>query len=840
MTNAASPTGSSGGAPLLVNGLISGINTSSVISALLESYQIPITNLQGQQQSLNSQASDYQAINTDLQSLQNAANALNMQNNWNLATATSSDSAVASAAASPGAVNGSMSFTVNQLAQANLLISSGSAASTGSVVTSSPTLFLATGGASLGLSSFSGTSALGVGSHSIQVTQSSSAATINGSSGLASSTTISSGTNDTLNLTVGGTGYTLTLASGSYSPSGLVSAINAAASAAGAPVTASLTASGALKLSTTEQGSAASLTLNTSDAAASLGLTAGTTASGTDGVVTVDGTSTTLSSLNPGGTVTLNAPNGTISATLSSSPGTSGSLLTAGTANAAAVSTGNGSLSSVVSAIASSGLGVTAQAVQQSSGSYLLQVGATNTGLSGSVSIDPTAFSSGVLGSMSTIAQAQDAEVSVGASGAGYQLSSSTNTFSNLMQGTAITVNQTGQTTVTVTPDAAGAANKVSTLVNAANQVLSDIQKYAGYNEQTKTGGPLMGSSVLTNLQNSILSAFGTATGTSGLANGQALGITVGPQGTLVFDQNTFEQKYSANPSQVANLFTQGGTFTPTTNATAGEVSFVYAGTQTRPGTYDVTVSHSATQATDTGASLSGGATTAAENLTITQGQSSTKYAVSSGESLASIAAGLDAAFGNQQMSLTAQVVNNGTQLQITSNGYGSGSSFSVASSNTASGTTGLAGGTANSASSFAGTDVRGTINGVAATGSGQVLAAPTTDPTLQGLSVLVNASSITSLTDLGSITYAPGLAQQLSAIADQAANASSGAITTTIQSLQNEATGLNGQIANYQQLESQQATVLHNEFAKMEATLGNLKSESSSLSSSISQLPGF
>ncbi|MDA8295482.1 MAG: flagellar filament capping protein FliD [Actinomycetota bacterium] len=838
MTSPMSSTSASSSAPLMVNGMISGINTSSVISALLESYQIPITNLQDQQKSLNSEASDYQAINTDLQSLQSAANALNMNNTWNLATATSSDSSVASATASPGAINGSLSFTVNQLAQANMLVSTDGAASTGTVVTSSPTLFLATGGAALGFSSFSGTSALGVGSHSIQVTQSSSAATVAGSGPLGASSTISSA-NNALSLTVGSNTYNLTLTSGTYSPSGLVSAINAAASSAGAGVTASLTSSGALQLATTDQGSGASLTVN-SATTAPLGLTAGATATGTNAVVSVDGTATTLSLIQPGGAVTLNTPSGTISATVASAPGASGSLVSAGTANAAVVSTGNGSLSSVVSAIAGSGLGVTAQAVEQNSGSYLLQVGATATGLAGSVSLDTSGLTSGVLGSMATVAQAQDAQVSVGSGSAGYQLSSSTDTFKNLLQGTAVTVSGTGQATVTVSPDASGEASKVSALVSAANQVLADIQKYAGYNEQTKTGGPLMGSSVLTNLQNTILSAFASAAGTSGLANGQALGITVGSKGTLSFDQTTFEQKYAANPSQVAALFTQGGTFAPSSSGSPGEVSFVYAGTQTQPGSYDVTVSHSATQATDTGATLSGGATTAAENLTITQGSATAKYAVSSGESLSAVAAGLNAAFGSQQLSLTAEVINNGTQLQITSNDYGSAATFSVSSSSTAAGTTGLGGGTANSPASFAGTDVVGTINGVAATGSGQVLAAPTSDPTLQGLSVLVNASNITSSTDLGSFTYAPGLAQQLAAITDQAANVTSGAITTTIQGLQQEATGLNGQITNYQNMESQQQTVLQNEFAKMEATLGNLKSESSSLASSIAQLPGF
>ena len=67
MTVAASSSSSAGGTPALVdNGLVSGLNTQAIIQALMTSYQEPITDLQNQQSTLNSQAADYQAINKDL------------------------------------------------------------------------------------------------------------------------------------------------------------------------------------------------------------------------------------------------------------------------------------------------------------------------------------------------------------------------------------------------------------------------------------------------------------------------------------------------------------------------------------------------------------------------------------------------------------------------------------------------------------------------------------------------------------------------------------------------------------------------------------------------------
>ncbi len=838
MTTSTTSVGSGSTPPLIVNGLISGINTPQVIQALLQSYQIPITNLQNEQSSLGSQSADYQTINSDFQALVTAAQAIGTPSSWNLMAATSSDASVASATASPGAQQGTASFTVDQLAQGNVLASAGGVSSTGSVVTSASSLLLATGGAAVGFSGLSASSTLALGSHAIAVTQSSAAASVTGGTPLAASSTVTAGTNDTLALSVGGTAYTLTLAPGAgETPSALVASVNAAAKAAGAGVTASLSSTGALQLSTTEQGSAATLSVTGGTALATLGLTTGQSGTGVDAVVTVDGTSTTLSAINPGAQVSLAAPAGTITATLASAPGLAGSLVTAGSVTADNVATSGGTLSSVVSAINNAGLKMTASAVQDAAGQYLLQVSANGTGLAGSASVDTTAFSGGPLGQLNTITAAQDALVSVGSTG-GYQLSSSSDVFGSIIAGTSVTVAATGAATVTVTQDATGEAAKVSGLVNAANQVLADIKQYAGYNSATKTGGPLMGSSVLENLQQQVLSLVASSGGSSGYGNALTAGISLTSTGSLTFDQAKFESAFTANPSAVSALFAQGGTFTPASSPYAGGVSFVYAGNATAPGSYAVSVSHSATQATDTGAALGATTVSAAETLSVTQSGATASYTTTAGESLSQIASGLDQQFASKGLSLNASVLSSGTQLQLTSTAYGSAASFQVTSTNTASGTTGLGGPTAGTAASFAGTDVAGTINGVAATGTGQVLAAPTTDPTLAGLSLLVTTPGITSATPIGSFAYQPGLAQQLQTLADGASNPITGSITATIKGLTAQSSGLDSQIANYIQVEASQQRLLQNEFATMEATLGTLKNQSAQISSAIAQLP--
>lgn len=830
--------GTGTGNPLMVNGLISGITTPKVIQALLQGYQVPINNLSRQQATLQAKVTDYRALSTDFQAVLTAAQTMARASQWDLATATTSNSAVATAVASAGAQTGSLSFTVNQLAQANVLASSQGVSSEGQAVTSSASLLVATGGAAVGFGTLSAGSGLALGSHTITVSQSSAAAAVTGGSALGASTTITA-TNDTLALTVDGTPYTLTLASGSYTPSALVTAVDAAARTAGAPVEASVAPTGAIRISSDRQGSAAAIGVTGGTAAAALGLTAGQAGTGADAVVTVDGAKTTLSSITPGMAVTLAAPgSATITATVATAPDAAGALVAAGTVQAADVSTGSGSLSQVVAAINAAGLAATASAVRVSSGAYILQVSANKTGQAGSVSVDPNAFAGSPLGKMQTIAQAQDATVSVGGA-SGYTLSSSTDTFANLLAGTAVTVASTGQATVTVSPDAAAEATRVQGLVTAANKALGDIQKYAGYTTASKRGGPLMGSAVLTGLKNEILTVFGSVAGTSSLGDLANAGVTLTKAGTIDFTKDKFTTAFVADPSQVADLFTQGGTYAPSGSANAGDVSFVAAGNATAAGTYAVAVSRSATQAVDTGGVLSGGAVSTGETLTVQMGSATATYSTTAGESLGAVVTGLNRAFAGAGLSLTAQKVTGATSLEIVSNGYGSAASFTVTSTASGTGTTGLGGATPGSAAAFAGTDVAGTIGGVTATGQGQFLTAPTGAP-LDGMAVRVAASGISTTTPLGTVSYRPGVAQQLVTAMTGATNAVTGSITAAIKSLAQQATGLNGQISRYVGLERSQQAVLQQEFTTMETTLGKLKNESSMLTSQLAKLPGF
>jgi flagellar hook-associated protein 2 len=827
-----SPTGGSTSGstpPIAISGLVSGIDTTSLINALLAAYQQPQVNLEHQQTAVQTQIADWQAINSKLAALQTASDAINSLSDWSVVTASSSNTAVATATGGSGATPGSISFTVNQLAAADTVASSGTVSSTSAIVTSAPDFLLSQGGGALGFTSLA-SSGLSLGSHTVSVTQASAAATTTGSVALAPSTTIQSGVNDTFQVSIDGVAHTYTLSAGTYTPAQLAAAVS---SASGGSLNATVNGAGEMLVATTEQGSAASLQITGGTSLGALGLSPmGSATTGVDGIVSVDGTSTTLTSLKAGQSVSLpSGTGGSITAVLSGGVST-------GSLTATDVSTGNGSLSSVISAINNAGTGITATAVQTGTSSYVLQLASKSTGVASNLSVDTSAFSSSTLGSLNTITAGADAKLTVGGTG-GYTVDSASNTVTGLLPGVTVNLASTSSSPVTITStaDATTMANDVQALVTAANGALTAIQQYGGYNATTKQAGPLLGNPILQSIEQSIYSSVASAVGPNGLSSGTA-GVTIDSQtGQIDFNQSTFTSAYQANPNGVAALFSKGGTLAPAGPAKAGDVSLLYAADGTLPGSYNVTISQSAAQATDTGAVLAGGTITGAETLTVQMGGTSVNYAASAGASLASIAAGLNSAFASSNLALTATLVNSGQQLQITSNQYGSASSFQVTSTATGAGQTGLAS-TAGTPQTFTGVDVAGTINGVAATGSGQVLTAPSSDPTLAGLSLLVTTAGVTSSTSLGTFTYTPGLGGQLAAAAWSASNPVNGGVTTTIQGLQTEYQNLGTQITSYNPLIASEKLMLQQEFQTMETQLGNLKSQGDFLSTQIAQLP--
>jgi len=538
--------GSNGSAPSL-SGLQSGINTQQVVAELMAVAAQPQQSLMANQQGDTTRITAYQALNTALQSVSTDAYNLSLPTNWQQTAATSSNAAVATATSAPGAVGGAFTFTVNNLATSASLISTAAVASTSTNVTSGNLLLSEASG--LGFSALAGDQTLATGAHTLTVTTATTGATVTGSTALGTTTTITAGLNDTLTYTLDGAAKSLTLAAGTYSASQLAGAVQTASNG---DFTAQVNGNGQLQLVSTAQGSAHSATINGGDGLATLGMTGGTTGTGTDGAVSLDGgPSVTVSDAHAGAQITFTSgAGGTVTATLSGG-------ITAGSSTLTNVSTGDGSLASVVSAINAAGAGMAAAAVNVGSAGYRLQLTSSSTGAAASPTLGSASFT-GTLGALSWLQPGQDASLTVGSGANAYKVTSATNQVSGTLPGVTMTLVSASATPVTITvgPDASGMAAKVQAMVSDINSVITQAQSATSFvpNNAAATG-PLIGDATVEGLLSGLTQALTGSVPGSALDDASAIGITVNNDGTLAFDSTKFESAMASNPQGVIDLF---------------------------------------------------------------------------------------------------------------------------------------------------------------------------------------------------------------------------------------------------------------------------------------------
>lgn len=227
---------------------------------------------------------------------------------------------------------------------------------------------------------------------------------------------------------------------------------------------------------------------------------------------------------------------------------------TIGSTTITAAQYGDGSLSSVVTAINASDSGVSAAAVQVAAGSYKLQLTSKATGDSSVFTVDATNLAS--LGNFNGIVtQGTNAQIQVGTGAGAYTVSSASNTITSLMPNVTLTLKGTGAATITVDADVDAMAEKISALVTAVNGAITSIKSQSGYDANTKTGGIFLSDQIARTLQQSLTNAITSSVSASTLVSGGFAGLTIGKDGLFTFDKTKFTASYTNNPEAVKSLF---------------------------------------------------------------------------------------------------------------------------------------------------------------------------------------------------------------------------------------------------------------------------------------------
>ncbi|WP_242472983.1 flagellar filament capping protein FliD [Blastococcus sp. TML/M2B] len=202
---------------------------------------------------------------------------------------------------------------------------------------------------------------------------------------------------------------------------------------------------------------------------------------------------------------------------------------------------GTATLAEAAAAINAAGLGVTATAVKVSDTGYRLAITSTTTG-------DASAFTAT---GFTTATQGRNAQITVGDAATGYSMTSATNTFSDLVPGTTITVTKPETAvTVDVTPDPAAVAAKVESLVSAVNGLLDSIKSYT---DAGSSAAALKGNATLRQLGTQVLDVLAFAVGGDGSAS--QIGLQLSKDGRYVFDKTVFTDKLTSDPALAQRMF---------------------------------------------------------------------------------------------------------------------------------------------------------------------------------------------------------------------------------------------------------------------------------------------
>jgi|JI81BgreenRNA_FD_contig_71_900711_length_3857_multi_3_in_0_out_0_4 flagellar hook-associated protein 2 len=194
------------------------------------------------------------------------------------------------------------------------------------------------------------------------------------------------------------------------------------------------------------------------------------------------------------------------------------------------------------------GRGLSATVVKGDAGSVLV-LNAANSGSAGAVSVT----SSGTIGTFAAgigiTTAAADAVVKVD----GVTRTSSSNRLTDLIAGVTLDLNKAEDNTtfsLEIAADNSNVRTAVQGFVAAYNSALGSLRSVSAFNPETRTGGPLVGDSVVRGLQQTLRGVVGGA-----FSELSALGVRSAKDGSLTLDAAKFDQALASSPTAVSDLF---------------------------------------------------------------------------------------------------------------------------------------------------------------------------------------------------------------------------------------------------------------------------------------------
>ncbi len=136
----------------------------------------------------------------------------------------------------------------------------------------------------------------------------------------------------------------------------------------------------------------------------------------------------------------------------------------------------------------------------------------------------------------------------------GIQITRSSNTIDDLVEGLTVKLKQEGQTTVTIKQDNSKLLEGMEKFVNEYNKLVQGFTESTKFDKTSKEAGLFQGNSSIRAAATMLKDALILTTSKDGKTIG-SFGLELQRDGTIKFDKNKFEEKLKEDPKQVEDFF---------------------------------------------------------------------------------------------------------------------------------------------------------------------------------------------------------------------------------------------------------------------------------------------
>jgi flagellar hook-associated protein 2 len=471
--------------------------------------------------------------------------------------------------------------------------------------------------------------------------------------------------------------------------------------------------------------------------------------------------------------------------------------------------------------------GIQARVVRTGDDAHRLVVTSTTTGAASRFSFDtdleaflvedPDAPGEQVVAGQ-LLRQGQDAMLSMG----DLEITRSSNTIDDLVDGVSLRLTGTGDLTVHIDQDVEVASKKVKALVDGMNAVLGELSKQSASSAEAGSRGPLSSDPLVRTLAMDLRATISQTTVDDGPFRTMSdLGISLTRDGEITLDETRLTAAITEDPQAVGRLL---GRTTSTSDARVQ----VSAPGRAEPGDYDLVLSQAATIAARTGAVYTP-PNGAPKTFTVTVDGKTVSITVEEGDSAHDAVRRINDALAEQGVSrLQGRVRQNADGqevLAIEATQAGARSTFTVDGS-----------GAWDLDGTHEGSDAAGTLSDGTTTweltGSGRSLTAPR-DTAVHGL---VLRAPLGVAGDLGTVHVEDGLAGILDRTL-RAAEGSDGSIGRARKAIEGRISSTKSSLEAFERRLELRETTIRRQFTALESAMSRMHNQASWM---MSQLGGM